>query len=298
MIRFLPDLTGEVAARFVNLAASNPSRIQSFQNNCLPGIINAMNRMLLPRVLGAGLGMALILGCNSSRVTPSTVVPPGEAATGVPEEPATPSEIIRLAAAEPLAPVGGAGWRSLFDGSSLHGWRVTNFGVVGRVELRPGLMVFWMGGPFTGVNYTNAVPRLNYEVTLEAMRVAGEDFFCGLTFPVGESFASLIVGGWGGTVVGISSIDGDDASENETSQTMTFETGRWYRLRLRVSQQKIEAWIDQKQVVNVVTTGRRLSLRAGDIELSKPFGLASWLTSAAFRDIKIREVAGPADPAP
>ena len=131
--------------------------------------------------------------------------------------------------------------------------------------------------------------------TLEAMRVEGDDFFCGLTFPIRDSYASLIVGGWGGSLVGISSIDGADASENETSRTMTFETGRWYRLRLRVSEQKIEAWLDQKKVVDVVTTNRRLSLRAGDIELSKPFGLAAWATSAAFRDIQIRAVTGPAD---
>jgi hypothetical protein len=255
-----------------------------------------MNKNLLPPALGVILGMALITGCASSRLTPSATIPQGEAVTASPEPPATPGEIIRAAAAQPLVPVEGDGWRPLFDGSSLNGWRVTNFGVVGRVELKQGLMVFWMGGPFVGVNYTNAVPKLNYEVTLEAMRVAGEDFFCGLTFPVGDSFASLIVGGWGGRMVGISSIDGADAAENETTQSITFETGRWYRIRLRVSEQKIEAWIDRKEIVNVVTTGRKLSLRFGDIELSKPFGLASWLTSAAFRDIKIRKAEGPADP--
>jgi hypothetical protein len=256
----------------------------------------AMNKNLLLPALGVVLVMGLITGCASSRLKPSAVIPPSQAVTESPEQPATPGEIIRAAAAQPLAPVAGDGWRPLFDGSSLNGWRVTNFGVVGRVELQQGLMVFWMGGPFTGVNYTNAVPKQNYEVTLEAMRVAGEDFFCGLTFPAGDSFASLIVGGWGGTVVGISSIDGADASENETTQSITFEKGRWYRIRLRVSEQKIEAWIGQKKVVDVVTTGRKLSLRFGDIELSKPFGLASWLTSAAFRDIKIRDVQGPADP--
>jgi hypothetical protein len=97
-------------------------------------------------------------------------------------------------------------------------------------------------------------------------------------------------------LVGISSIDGADASENATTRTMTFETGRWYRIRLRVSAQRIETWIGEKKVVNAVTTGRKLSLRAGDIAFSKPFGLASWLTSAAFRDIEIRDVEGPADP--
>jgi len=205
--------------------------------------------------------------------------------------------MLRAGAAQPLSAVAGEGWHSLFDGSSFAGWRMTEFGEGGRVELQHGLMVFRMGTPFTGVNYTNAVPKQNYEVTLEAMRVEGDDFFCGLTVPVGDTFVSLIVGGWGGTVVGISSIDGDDASENETSQTKTFETGRWYRIRLRVTEQKIEAWLDEKKLVDVVTTGHRLSLRIGEIELSKPFGIASWATSAAFRDIRIRAVAGPADPA-
>ena len=257
-----------------------------------------MNKKILLFTLGVVLGVLASTGCKSSRIMPSAVVPQSAALTESSEPTPTPREIIRAAAAQPLTPVAGAGWHPLFDGSSLNGWRVTNFGVVGRVELQAGLMVFWMGGPFTGVNYTNAFPQRNYEVTLEAMRVAGEDFFCGLTFPVGDAFASLIVGGWGGSAVGISSIDGADASENETTQTMTFATGRWYRIRLRVSEQKIEAWIDQKKIVNLVTTGRKLSLRAGDIELSKPFGLASWLTAAAFRDLQIRAIAGPADPTP
>lgn len=255
-----------------------------------------MNKNFLPPALGVFLGVALLTGCASARLPTSAANPRSEAVAASTESPASPREILRAAASQPLAPVAGDGWRPLFDGSSLAGWRTTEFGGGGRVELQQGLMLLRMGTPFTGVNYTNAVPKLNYEVTLEAMRVAGDDFFCGLTVPAGESFVSLIVGGWGGTVVGISSIDHEDASENETRQTMSFETGRWYRIRLRVSEQKIEAWIDQKEVVNVVTTDRKLSLRAGDIELSKPFGLASWATSAAFRDIKIREVAGPADP--
>jgi hypothetical protein len=256
-----------------------------------------MNKNLFPSALGIVLGMTLLTGCETATFPPSAATPPNGVVSSAPEEPTTPAEIIRAAVAQPLAPVAGTGWHTLFDGSSLNGWRVTDFGVVGRVELQHGLMVFWMGGPFMGVNYTNEVPKLNYEVSLEAMRVAGEDFFCGLTFPVGDSFASLIVGGWGGSVVGISSIDGADASENETTQTMSFATGRWYHVRLRVSEQKLEAWIDQKKVVDVATTGHKFSLRAGDIKLSKPFGLTSWLTTAAFRDIKIRDVEGPADSA-
>jgi hypothetical protein len=125
------------------------------------------------------------------------------------------------------------------------------------------------------------------------MRTSGSDFFCGLTFPVRDSFCSLIVGGWGGSIVGLSNVDGADASENETTKYISFETGKWYRIQLRVTADKIEAWVEQKKVVNVTTTGRKLSLRFGEIELSKPLGIAAWDTGAALREIKIRKVTAP-----
>jgi hypothetical protein len=46
----------------------------------------------------------------------------------------------------------------------------------------------------------------------------------------------------------------------------------------------------------VDTTDRKISLRAGDIESSKPFGIASYQTTAALREIRLRRVDGPADP--
>jgi hypothetical protein len=104
----------------------------------------------------------------------------------------------------------------------------------------------------------------------------------------------LIVGGWGGSLAGISSLDGMDASENETTKFTSFESGRWYRIRLRVTEKKIEGWIDKEKLINVVTTGRRISVRPGDIELSEPFGLAAWQTTAALREIQFRRVNGPA----
>jgi hypothetical protein len=203
--------------------------------------------------------------------------------------------MIARAAAQPVAALPGDGWQSLFDGRTLSGWKLPGFAGAGDVECRQGLLLCGMGDLFTGVTFTNPVPVMNYEISLEAMRATGSDFFCGLTFPVRNSHCSLIVGGWGGSVVGISSIDDQDASENETTQFIGFESGRWYRIRLRVSETKIEAWIEQKKVVDVVTTGRKLSLRFGEIERSKPLGLATWITSAAFREIKIRRVDGPAE---
>jgi 3-keto-disaccharide hydrolase len=205
---------------------------------------------------------------------------------------------IAQAAALPSLPFAGAGWEDLFDGHGLAGWKQTLFAGRGEVECRAGLMILNLGDPFTGVNWTNSFPTMNYEVAMDAMRVEGADFFCGLTVPVGQAFCSLIVGGWGGSLLGISSLDGMDASENETTKFMNFENGRWYRIRMRVTPDRLEAWVDAKKMVDVVTTGKTISLRPGDIELSKPFGLASWQTTAALRNIRLRRVTGPADPPP
>jgi hypothetical protein len=130
---------------------------------------------------------------------------------------------------------------------------------------------------------------MNYEISLQAMKVSGDDFFCGLTFPVGDSPCSLIVGGWGGTVVGLSSIDDQDASENETTTSMDFAHGRWYRIRVRVTPKKIEAWIDDENVIAAATTGHKISIRP-EVSLSRPLGIATWKTEAALRDIKLRKL--------
>jgi hypothetical protein len=146
-----------------------------------------------------------------------------------------------------------------------------------------------MGADLTGITWTGEHPTMNYELSLEAMRVDGNDFFCGLTFPVGKDPCSLIVGGWGGALVGLSSLDGFDASENETSQVIDFQKNRWYKIRLRVTQPKIEAWIDDKQLIDVETEGRKISIRI-EVERSRPLGIASYSTTAALRDIKVRPV--------
>jgi hypothetical protein len=216
--------------------------------------------------------------------------------------PAESSEVftqkLKAAAAIPAAAFEGEGWQPLFDGRSLTGWHQTQFAGRAEVECQAGLIVMNMGEPFTGFDLTNDFPKMNYEVALDAMRVMGSDFFCGLTVPVGDSFCSLIVGGWGGSLVGISSLDGQDASENETTKYENFDAGRWYRIRLRVTEARIEAWIDKAKLVDVVTTGKKISLRPGDIELSKPFGIASYQTTAVLREIRFRRVDGPADAKP
>jgi len=201
-----------------------------------------------------------------------------------------PEPDLLQAAAKPSAPFEGEGWEPMFDGKTLTGWRETDFTGHGEIQCQAGLIVLNMGDPFTGINWTNDFPKMNYEVAFDAMRILGSDFFCGLTVPVSNSFCSLIVGGWGGSLVGISSLDSMDASENETTRFTSFDQNRWYRIRLRVTDAKLEAWIDKDKIVDVVTTDKRISVRPGDIELSKPFGLSCWQTTAALREIKMRRV--------
>jgi hypothetical protein len=196
--------------------------------------------------------------------------------------------------AEPGAakPAGGgvveSGWTSLFDGKTLGGWKNTPFGGGTEAEVENGLLQVEAGEELSGVQYTKPVPRMSYEVSLEAMRRTGLDFFCGLTFPVGEKHLTFVVGGWGGSTVGLSSIDRLDASQNETNKIRFFKDNQWYKVRLRVEPERIQAWIDQEQVVDLNTKGRALDLRPGEIEISVPFALSTFRTSASFRDIKLR----------
>jgi hypothetical protein len=183
-------------------------------------------------------------------------------------------------------------WQRLFDGKSLTGWKPTNFGGEGDVHASDSSLILEFGSSMTGVTFTGDFPRTNYEIRLEAMRVEGNDFFCGLTFPVADSYCSWIVGGWGGGVVGLSSIDGRDASENDTTQFMKFDEGRWYLCRLRVTPQRIQAWLDEKLIIDQDIQGRKISTRS-EVVLSQPLGFATWETKAALRNIEYRRIAQP-----
>jgi hypothetical protein len=179
-------------------------------------------------------------------------------------------------------------WSSLFDGKTLKGWAITDFSAHGPVKVEDGKIIL-ESGAMTGVNFTNAIPRVNYEIELDAMRVDGGDFFCGLTFPVKENPCSFIVGGWGGGVVGLSSLDGEDAAHNETMQVMKFDDGRWYHIRLRVTAEKIQAWIDKEQVVDVSIADRNIGIRI-ELELSKPLGIATYSTTGAIKNIRMHRI--------
>lgn len=175
---------------------------------------------------------------------------------------------------------------SLFNGKTLDGWKITQYGTEGPVLVSDGKIILNYGDGCTGVNWEGDFPKVNYEVTLEAQKTVGNDFFCGITFPVNDEFCSLIVGGWGGTVVGLSSIDGNDAEHNSTRILKKFDKNVWYKIKLQVTEEKIIAWINDEKLVDFSYPGHRLSLRA-EVSLSKPFGLFTWQTTGELKNIRM-----------
>jgi hypothetical protein len=178
-------------------------------------------------------------------------------------------------------------WQSMFDGQSLKGWKETPFTGKGTVKVQDGCIVIGKGY-MTGVTYTGSLPKANYEVRMEAQRAEGHDFFAGITFPVNDSFITWINGGWGGSLVGLSSLDGNDASENDTSTSRDFQQGRWYSLWFAVNSDRIRAWIDEELVIDVQIGNREVGLRPGETDLSKPFGIATYNTTSKVRKVEWR----------
>ncbi len=257
-----------------------------------------LGRAIRPTLVAGTVLSVLLAGCAARKSTES----PGASAPPAPSAPSVEAAAVQEVAAakaqlqsvpEKATPAPtDAAWSSLFDGTSLDGWKRTEFAGGGDVELEKGQMILRMGAMLTGVNFvaTNDLPTTNYELALEAMKLEGSDFFCALTFPVGTNCCTFLLGGWGGGVVGISSIDGNDASLNETTKYMDFEKDHWYQVRVRVTPAKLEAWIGEKQMVDVALEGRRISVRPGEIELSQPLGIATWQTTGAIRNVRVRRL--------
>ena len=179
----------------------------------------------------------------------------------------------------------------LFDGKSLAGWEKIQFGGEGDIEVVDGEIRMESGDPLTGIALNDEVeiPRTSYEISLQAKKRDGNDFFCALTFPVGETHCSMIVGGWAGSLVGLSNLDGRDASDNGTRVIRKFETDQWYTIRVRVTSERITCWIDDEQFVDESIVGREVSIR-NDVITTTPIGICTFQTSNAIREVVVREL--------
>jgi len=234
--------------------------------------------------IGLMVGLLIIGACHDSGSEEPEVTEVRPVAPAVEPAPSEPS-----APAEPQVAES-----SLFDGKTLGHWQITDFGGQGDVYVKDGSIYLDMGNDMTGITWGAPLPfKTNYEITLEAMRVDGSDFFCGLTFPVGENFCSLVLGGWGGTLCGLSNIDYYDAANNETTRIVSFENGKWYHVRLHVRPNRIQAWLQEEgeePLVDMDITDRKIDTRA-EMDSCQPMGVATWQTGGAVRNIHMRKLA-------
>jgi hypothetical protein len=183
-------------------------------------------------------------------------------------------------------------------GEDLGPWKPIQFGGEGEVFMKDGELNLDMG-TMTGVKYAGDIKKLfgedleNYEITLKAKRVEGLDIFVGLTFPVGEAgHVSLVLGGWGGVVNGISNLDGGNASENKTTTFKEggYEPNQWYDVRVRVTDKAIACWLDGKQIVDVNRADYSGYDTHSMVLESKPFGLFTYETWGAYKDLMVRKL--------
>lgn len=211
-------------------------------------------------------------------------------------------------------------WTPMFDGESLDHWIAASVGGEGLVEAKNGTINIGAGIGATGIRYIEEFPKINYEIRYEAKRVNGYDFFAALTFPYEDSFCTFINGGWGGGLIGLSCVDGYDASENPTTGYYRFNTRNWFEFRVRVTEGRIMVWIKElkspeqlerekrvkeqeakegktsprepdpsEPVVDLFTADRKISLRSESNEF-KPLGLATWVTEGSIRKIEYRKL--------
>ncbi|NQT51019.1 DUF1080 domain-containing protein, partial [bacterium] len=183
-------------------------------------------------------------------------------------------------------------WEDLFDGKTLSGWKVIAGGTYaqhGEVSVDDGAILLRKGSPATGVAHTRELPERDYEVEVEAMRVAGERDFCSILFRVGDSRCMWVTGGGDdGNLSGLWSVDGAPGDKNDTGRRLGIAQGRWLRLRLRVEVGRIRAWVDGEKAVDILTSHRTFALpqRAPNA----PFALSAVKTTARIRSIRLRRL--------
>jgi len=198
-----------------------------------------------------------------------------------------------------------AEWTEMFDGKTLRAWTpVTRFplqdaknpgatGIGGAASVENGQITLATGGPATGIAWRERFPNINYEVSLEAERLTGTNAVCMIVFPVGGSHCLMWVGAGKPSIVGLDFLNGEGCRRNPSGFLKDFESHKSYRVRLRVTQQRIEGWVDDDKLFDVAVQDTKFTVERPYEQLT-PFGLGSYETTVALRSIRYRRVETPA----
>lgn len=121
----------------------------------------------------------------------------------------------------------------------------------------------------------------DYEITLEAKKTGGQEGFLVMARVTDkENFYWLNLGGWDNRKHGLER--GDTGKRQDVvgePQLGTIETDRWYKVRLRCEGARIQAWLDERPVLDF-TDGENPHLVGAA-------GLGTWGTTARFRNVRV-----------
>lgn len=175
----------------------------------------------------------------------------------------------------------------LFDGKDMSAWRTGVFGTDDDFEVTEEGVVLPQAAALAGMTYAAEPPTTPYLLTVEATRVFGADFFLGITFPVRDSHLTLVLGGWGGNVCGLSCIDGEDASNNDTRHLQSFPNGKSQTVIIDVSDTRVSASVNGQQIVDRAIDGASVLTLRPEVDASSPLGVASFATSTVVHRVTV-----------
>lgn len=182
-----------------------------------------------------------------------------------------------------------ADWRELYDGSDLSSWELGVYGESDEYEVREDGVVIPQTAALAGMTFRGDLPRVPYRLSVEATRLYGADFFLGVTFPVSNGHLTLVLGGWGGMVSGLSSLDGLDASRNATRTLRHFPDGDRHEVEIEVTGTDVRVLVDGEAFLATSLVDREVGLRV-DVEPSHPLGVATYATSTQLHRVRALEL--------
>ena len=182
-----------------------------------------------------------------------------------------------------------ADWRQLYDGADLSSWELGVYGESDEYEVLEDGVVIPQTAALAGMTFRGALPTVPYRLSVEATRLYGADFFLGVTFPVSDDHLTLVLGGWGGMVSGLSSLDGLDASRNATKTLRHFPNGKRHEVEIEVTETDGRVRVDGEPFLSTSLEGREVGLRV-DVEPSHPLGIATYATSTHLHRVRVLEM--------
>lgn len=129
----------------------------------------------------------------------------------------------------------------------------------------------------------------NYTLELEAQKTGGDEgFLIAVRAKDSTHLVWFNVGGWGNTRTafeGVSDTDKTDFGDNQTySEFVEVSSDKWHKLKVTVSGNKIEGFLDGKSACKATTTPDALA--GGKV------AVGTWSTQANFRNIKVTDADG------